>query len=104
MLDTTSDKKDFRVINIVVSRDQVIDTVELFHIQGQRYCSLKFLAWHFLNIKIQEGTHDSAEDAYTALKLYEKYRELMRAGDWILDEELEILYETGRQYNWKVPD
>jgi PAB-dependent poly(A)-specific ribonuclease subunit 2 len=82
-------KKDFRVINIVVSRDQVIDTVELFHIQGQRYCSLKFLAWHFLNIKIQEGTHDGAEDAYTALKLYEKYRELMRAGDWILDVNLE---------------
>lgn len=97
-------KKDFRVINLVIPRDQVVDTVELFHLPKQRYVSLKFLAWHFLNIKIQADTHDSAEDAYTALKLYDKYRELLRAGEWVLEEELEILYETGRQYNWSVPE
>uniref|UniRef100_T2MCW3 PAB-dependent poly(A)-specific ribonuclease subunit 2 n=1 Tax=Hydra vulgaris TaxID=6087 RepID=T2MCW3_HYDVU len=97
-------KKDFRVINLVIPRDQVVDTVELFHIPKQRYVSLKFLAWHFLNIKIQADCHDSAEDAYTALKLYEKYRELLRAGEWVLEEELEILYDTGRQYNWQVPE
>lgn len=97
-------KKDFRVINLVIPRDQVIDTVDLFHLPKQRYVSLKFLAWHFLNIKIQADTHDSAEDAHTALKLYEKYRELLRAGEYVLEEELEILYDTGRQYNWQVPD
>jgi len=97
-------KKDFRVINIVIPSEQVVDTVELFHLYGQRFVSLKFLAWHFLNIKIQAGTHDSAEDAYTALKLYDKYRELLRAGEWMLEEELEMLYKTGRQYNWQVPE
>jgi len=97
-------KKDFRVINLVIPRDQVVDTVELFHLPKQRFVSLKFLAWHFLNIKIQADTHDSAEDAYTAIKLYEKYRELLRAGEWVLEEELEILYDTGRQYNWQPPD
>ena len=63
-----------------------------------------FLIFNFSDIKIQADTHDSAEDAYTAIKLYEKYRELLRAGEWVLEEELEILYDTGRQYNWQVPD
>ena len=63
-------------------------------------CSL----YNFTDIKIQAGTHDSAEDAYTALKLYNKYRELLRAGEYVLGEELEILYETGRQCNWQVPE
>ena len=58
----------------------------------------------YLDIKIQADTHDSAEDAYTALKLYEKYRELLRAGEWVVEEELVILYETGRQYSWQVPE
>jgi len=66
---------------------------------------MSFITYIFnLDIKIQAGTHDSAEDAYTALKLYNKYRELLRAGEYVIEEELEILYETGRQYNWQVPE
>lgn len=61
-------KKDFRVINIFVCilivmyfngitsmvlpqvpDDQVVDTVELFHLPKQRYISLKFLAWFYLS-------------------------------------------------------
>ena len=66
--------------------------------------AFKRLSLFITDIKIQAGTHDSAEDAYTALKLYNKYRELLRAGDYVIEEELEILYETGRQYNWQVPE
>jgi len=94
-------KNDFRVMNIVVPPDQMIDTVFLFQLPHQRLVALRFLAWHFLGIKIQSELHDSIEDARTALQLYRKYQELDAAG--AVQSALMELYDTGRSMGWKIP-
>jgi len=71
-------KKDFRIINILVPPDQVIDTVEIFHLKRQRKISLKFLTSILLNLEIQSETHDSIEDARSALALYHAYTKLLK--------------------------
>lgn len=57
------------------------------------------------DLNIQGETHDSIEDARTALQLYRKYLELSRGGG--SDEVRKVLkglYEKGRQQDWKVPE
>lgn len=105
--------KDFRIISqfrismarftahnptdIFVPPEQVIDTVDLYYIDTRhRRLSLRFLAWYVLKEDIQTETHDSIEDALSALKLYKAYQEFESKG--IFDQKLEEIYKEGKQY------
>jgi len=95
-------KADFRVINVQVPKAQVIDTIELLYLPHKlRKLSLSFLAWYLLQTNIQLHTHDSIEDARTALKLYRKYCELKERGE--LEWRLEEMYRDGKSFNYKAP-
>ncbi|KAF3925431.1 hypothetical protein ABW21_db0201313 [Orbilia brochopaga] len=94
--------KDFRIINIHVPREQVIDTVDIYFKKArQRKLSLRFLAYYFLRENIQTGNHDSIEDANTALRLYKKYLEFEDAG--IFERMLNAVYQDGKLTNFKPP-
>lgn len=82
--------------DIFVPPDQVIDTVDLYFLRNrQRRLSLRFLSWFVLGENIQTETHDSIEDARSALRLYKAYHEFEERG--VFDEKLEELYRAGKQ-------
>ncbi|PUU76126.1 ubiquitin carboxyl-terminal hydrolase-domain-containing protein [Tuber borchii] len=94
--------KDFRIINIHVPKEQVVDTVDLFVLRSsQRKLSLRFLAWVILREEIQLDTHDSIEDSYTALRLYKKYLEYNDAG--VLESMLNNIQIEGMKTGFKPP-
>lgn len=93
---------DFRTINIHVPKSQVVDTSNLFFLPDfKRKLNLKFLAWCVLKEQIQQDTHDSIEDATSALKLWRKYEEFVDAG--VLEPMLNDIYATGSQVKFKAP-
>ncbi|SCU88377.1 LAMI_0D09868g1_1 [Lachancea mirantina] len=94
-------QNDFRNINIHVPLNQIRDTA-LYFLQGKRYLALRYLAYALLDIDVQSGNHDSIEDAYTALMLYRKYRELQERGHF--EQVLTKLYEDGRACGFRAPD
>ncbi|KAF3936936.1 hypothetical protein ABW19_dt0207512 [Dactylella cylindrospora] len=94
--------KDFRIINIHVPKEQVLDTVDIYFKKArQRKLSLRFLAYYFLRENIQTGNHDSIEDANTALRLYKKYLEFEDAG--VFEQMLNNVYQDGKLTNFKPP-
>jgi hypothetical protein len=96
--------KDFRMINMYVPSNQIIDTVHLFHLPGQRLLGLRYLIRYFFGNDegIQDASrgHDSIEDAWGALRLYKKYMEFKKSNT--LDEILRKLYEDGHKCGWKI--
>ncbi|CAD7704572.1 unnamed protein product [Ostreobium quekettii] len=90
--------QDFKIINIVVPEEQIIDTVELFHLRHHRKLSLRFLSSYLLGLDIQAHTHDSIEDARAALHLYEAYERLAAAGG--LEAKLVEMYCWGKDNGW----
>lgn len=66
-------KQDFSIVNLYVKPENIIDTVDLFYLPGNRRLSLRFLAILFLDMNIQQEIHDSIEDARTAMMLYKVY-------------------------------
>jgi len=95
-------KQDFRMLNIVVPAEQVIDTVELFSFKHKRKLSLRFLAAYLLGIDIQKDTHDSIEDARTALALYRAYEKLSAGGEDKFRDTLDEIYRYGYRNQFQV--
>jgi PAB-dependent poly(A)-specific ribonuclease subunit 2 len=94
---------DFRTINIQVPPSQVMDTQTLFQSQNQkRKLRLSYLVWIVLKEKVQQGNHDSIEDARAALRLWRKYKEFADAG--IVELKVDEIYESGKAWNWTGPD
>lgn len=95
-------QNDFRIINLHVPPEQVIDTVNIyFYPERHRRLSLRFLAWAVLGEDIQAITHDSIEDSLTALRLYDKYQDLINIGEF--EKLLSDVYTKGSYYNFKPP-
>lgn len=68
-------------------------------------CPISPIILFLVDLNIQGETHDSIEDARTALQLYRKYLELSRGvGSDEVRKVLKGLYEKGRQMDWKVPE
>ena len=93
-------KTDFRILNIFVPPNQIIDTVTIFYQPKSRMIGLRFLANFLLCHDMQQDTRDSIEDAKAAYALYNKALELKS------DEDKNTfgrkIYEFGRKTDWKL--
>ncbi|KAA8565576.1 hypothetical protein EYC84_009428 [Monilinia fructicola] len=98
-------KTDFRVINIQIPKTHVIDTADLFFIPAkQRKLGLAFLAWYLFREDIQVETHDSIEDARTALRLWKKWEEWVAAeenGGAPVEDLLMEVYRVGQASSFR---
>lgn len=92
--------QDFRVINICIPPNQIIDTAEIYHQPNQRYISLRFLTNYVLGRDMQQEVHDSIEDAKAAYELYNKA--LMLKDEGKFDEYLQQVYTDGHRTQFKL--
>ena len=92
--------QDFRVINICIPPNQIIDTAEIFHQPNQRYISLRYLTNYVLGRDMQQEVHDSIEDAKAAHELYMKAMSLKEEGRF--DDYLVSLYAHGHKTQFKL--
>jgi len=92
--------QDFRVINICIPPNQIIDTAEIYHQLNQRYISLRFLTNYVLGRDMQQEVHDSIEDAKAAYELYNKA--LMLKDEGKFDEYLQQVYTDGHRTQFKL--
>ena len=90
---------DFRILNLWAPQSALIDTVDMFHLRGQRFLSLKFLANRLIDKSIQGDVHCSIEDAKTALDIYRVYLKLEKEGT--VETTIKSLYDSGRTLGWK---
>lgn len=66
---------------------------------------IDLLLWFLISeTSIQSVTHDSVEDAYTALQLYLKYQEMSKDGMDQVRKVIKEMYEYGRKNQWKIAD
>lgn len=86
-----------RLADIYVPPEQILDTVSIYYLpERQRKLSLRFLAWTVLTQHVQSaGTHDSIEDARTALQLYQEYQRMLEDGTW--SDDLEDIFREGKR-------
>ena len=92
--------QDFRILNICIPPNQIIDTAEIFHQPNQRYISLRYLTNYVMGRDMQQEVHDSIEDARAAYELYAKALSLKMEGK--LDEYLMQLYAHGHKSQFKL--
>jgi len=93
-------QSDFRTLDLPVPPAQIVDTVELWSLPGQRKISLRFLASLLLNVAIQDDTHDSLEDARTANDLYRRWLEAEEKDE--VNSVLASVYERGQALKWTL--
>jgi hypothetical protein len=55
-----------------------------------------------LGERVQEDEHDSVEDARTSLRLYRKYEEAVRQGNF--EALMDRVMQKGQETNWYVPE
>lgn len=95
-------RQDFLTVNLFVPPSQIIDTVDLFHLENRRFISLRFLANVLLQKDIQQEIHDSMEDSRAAFELLMKAVSLSKDGKF--EKVLNQIYEIGSKSDWKVAD
>ncbi|XP_059050377.1 uncharacterized protein LOC131845345 [Achroia grisella] len=62
-------RADLEALGLTHPVDKIIDTYKIKPYSSHPTPSLKFLAKHYLGKNIQQGVHDSVEDARTAMEL-----------------------------------